>query len=477
MRWLVFVFVAGSGIGCLREPLGDAPASAGGESSSAESSSAESSMLAMTSGGATGSAATSEATTTASTSPTTGDAGPLGVCGDAVIGDDEWCDDGNNAPDDGCGPVCEPAGQLSWTRVFGGPALQYDTWACAAIAPDGRIILVGSTGTDVISSDILLTAFTPSGELIWQKPIAGDPNNLSGLGQVVIGSDGTIFAVGSRGTPSFSVFGVALAFSPDGEPLWAFEQPFVPDRSSWIWAVDIQDDVLVTAGSDRKDIADDTFDQFIIVRRHDPATGEVLWQQTPESTPPQAMPGGVAISGERILMAGTSWTTLDQGRFLVAYDHFGAQLWSEEAPATSITGWEAVARIGDGDFVLNGVEPGEGNDFRLVLRRVGPAGEIRWTWESELGLDILGSGVAVGPGEAIVATGSSFSGPQWHANTFRFTGDGALVWTSDDEGSHGLGAQAGGVAIGAGMIAVAGLEYLEDVWDLDARVRVFAFDD
>ena len=453
--------------GCLREPL-TGPEGIGTSSASDDTNNGASHDAG--SDGADSAGAATEAPTTV-----TGGQQEPGGCGDGVVDSDELCDDGNDLPDDGCDALCQPAPQLLWTRTHAGPAHQDDGWADVAIGPDGRIVVVGYESDDVISSKMQLSMFTSTGELLWERVLEGEEFTLNGLSSVRMAPDGTIFASGSRGVGSFSVFGVLLAFTTDGEPLWAFEQAAQVDRSSWIDVIDFKDGVLVSAGSDRDDISDGMGgeDQFIIVRQHDPATGNELWKQTPMTVQPRAEPGGIAIAAGQVVVAGTTWTSLDQGRFLAAYDLAGTLLWSDEAAPESLTGWSDVRPIGDGDFVVAGVAPGDGNDFRMVLQRLGPEGEERWTYTSELGLDILTSGVAVGPGGEIAVAASAFPEEHWHAQTLRFTSEGTLLWTSDDEGTEALGMWGWGVAIGAGVIAVVGSEDTADIWDSNARLRVF----
>lgn len=69
-----------------------------------------------------------------------------------------------------------------------------------------------------------------------------------------------------------------------------------------------------------------------------------------------------------------------------------------------------------------------------------------------------------------------FGGQNRRAQTRRFTSDGMLLWISDDEGSEAVGMWPGGVAIGSGLIVTGGSENTSDVWDSNARLRVFKLD-
>ena len=252
------------------------------------------------------------------------------------------------------------------------------------------------------------------------------------------------------------------------------EEAFAPEHSSWIDSIDLVDSVLVSTGSRCDDTGDGGW--TIIVRRHDLSTGAEVWQRTLAQQQPLVSMGAIAIAGDQLLVAGTSGTTRVQGRFLAAYNLSGTLLWAQEDKPTSVTAWNDVRQIGGEDFILTGLAKGDGNDYRLVLRRIGPNGEERWTNESELGTALSGSSVAVGPGDEIAVAANTLTGNHWQAHTLRFASDGSLRWTSEDEGSTSLGAQAWNAAIGAGSIAVTGVEDTMDVWVDEARVRVFAFE-
>jgi cysteine-rich repeat protein len=226
------------------------------------------------------------------------------VCGDGVVEDAEVCDDGDLAPDDGCSPACKPAGQLLWTRTRSDPAGLDDAWSNVAIAPDGRLVLVGWQTKDNFTYDRLVSVLSPAGELLWEQVIAGDEASLGGFGSLAVGPDGTIFAGGSRGMATNEAIAELHAFTSQGTPLWTFEEAFVPEHSSWIDSIDLVDSVLVSTGSRRDDTGDGGW--TIIVRRHDLSTGAEVWQRTLAHQQPLVSMGAIAIAGDQLLVAGTS---------------------------------------------------------------------------------------------------------------------------------------------------------------------------
>ncbi|PCC74846.1 Myxococcus cysteine-rich repeat-containing protein [Nannocystis exedens] len=361
----------------------------------------------LTTSGATG----GDAPTT-----TTGEPVP-GVCGDGVINLDEVCDDGNDEPNDGCDEACTRTGRVVWTFEPAGSFAIADI----AFAPNGLLLIVG------FDDEPRLLALSPDGEELWRKPVPG-------AGELAVDPAGRIFI----GSGEF-----IHAFSPDLKVLWSVD-PEEEIEIGLVVGLDVRGDG-VYAGSL------ESADQRLVVRRHDIATGAVVWEtRTPQGS--TILAEDMAVVGDRAFVVGRlKHADLVERSMLAIFDRESGALLSLELDDPVLRSWVSAAAIGDGDLVIAGA----GLDADVALRRFDPALEERWTILTVDDLATTPAHMAVGPNEHIAVVGR-FWPEERPAHVHLYDGAGAPLWLSKFEHAQDERGNAVAAAFGADFLAVAG---------------------
>ncbi|PCC67306.1 Myxococcus cysteine-rich repeat-containing protein [Nannocystis exedens] len=406
----------------------------------------------------TGTSGTSEpdATTTTGTPTTTGpttgeptssttEPAPA-VCGDGVVADSEVCDDGNDEPDDGCNKNCEKTGAVLWTYTHSGAAGEFDAGSAVAIDPTGKIIIAGREGITPADSDMLLIALGPDGTELWKKTypdMNGLPNYFS---TVALGDDGTIYAAGVEEQVKDVPTPVVRSFDPDGNEGWTFIEPPVDMVGASISALLLADGKLYSAGSE--DLTDKSTQ--LVVRRHDPATGEAEWKAVTQADFAYANGNGIVKADDGVLVAGIVQDEDYLSRPLIVVVDDEGTIVSTEVEDHPGGAWFDVEAIGaSGDIALAGRRRPEGvTGYDFAVRRVGSDLSEQWTdiYDYEF-LYGTSNGVAVGPDERIFASGFHVAPGQFD-DVFGalYAGDGTRLWThtynNDDIDLYDEGADA-----------------------------------
>lgn len=335
-------------------------------------------------------------TTTTGDLPTTTDQVPVPAgCGDGLVDPGEACDDANDEPNDGCDRACQPSGRVEWTVVPSHGFVAEDL----ALDPAGRILLSGP-GAD----EPVLLALAVDGTELWRKP-------MSGTGRLAVDPSGRIFL----GTQS----GTVHAVGPTTADLWDFTAEVPEGVHQVVIGIDATEDAVYTGTLEAETSV------RLTVRRHDPATGAVVWEtRTPADI--SAIAEDLAVAGDRVIAVGRTFDPEDDPNepMLVVFDTAGALL-SIELDDTIVRPWASVAAMDDGGMVIAGSSVGD--DF--ILRRLGPDRLEQWTHAPAGTSGSRPQRVAVGPGERIAVVG--FDAPDNFASVVRLhDGTGAIRWTS-----------------------------------------------
>lgn len=375
---------------------------------------------------------------TTTTEPTTGDA-PTGnnntgepapaVCGDGVVGDGEACDDGNDEPNDGCDAACARTGAVVWTRERSG------TLVDVAVAADGTIL---ACGRDVTA---FLSAFAPDGAHLWTTQVPG-------AGALAVAEDGTILV-------SSPMTGVH-AFAADGAALWTAPLPLTPPGVTFldVVGVAVTDDAVYAGGLETGPASD-----RLVVRRHDLATGDVVWE-TRTAQDEFVSPGDLTVIGDHIVAVGR-WSGdggFDFQSMLAVLDTSGALL-SLDVDDPAARTWFGVTALGGGELVISGQGSG---DPGFLLRRLDADQAEVWTVVVDGAPAGTGRYIATGPDAQIAAVGGDLEG-----STVRlYDGTGALQWTStfpiENIGQGNATGSAVGAAFGPDFLAVGGTVHVVD---------------
>ena len=109
------------------------------------------------------------------------------------------------------------SGTVQWQKTLGG---SYDDRGdSVAVAPDGSVYICGSTQSSSFITDLLLVKFSSSGTVQWQKTLGGSKTD---EGQsVAVAPDGSVYVCGSTASAGAGIYDLLLTkFSSSGTVQW-----------------------------------------------------------------------------------------------------------------------------------------------------------------------------------------------------------------------------------------------------------------
>ncbi len=241
-----------------------------------------------------------------------------GVCGDGVLNLGEACD----VPGDpGCDDACHLTDTVAWTVTRSKPGVILTYPLDVAVGADGRIVVLGYRwgGGDLPDEgEGWLLALDPEGDVLWEKEVQS-PGGHEGVypSRIAVGSDGSIYHQG------FDVF----SYTEDGDLRWTFAAPTIDEpgfgegslRSSTALAVD--GDAVFTASYGIRTLnPDGPSPTDASLRRHDPATGDLLWERVLDDGDAVAYPLELAIVGSTVVATGRADLESFEGSAFVCAD-------------------------------------------------------------------------------------------------------------------------------------------------------------
>ncbi len=319
------------------------------------------------------------------------------VCGDDVVGHGEACD-----------------GKTAWTLRVGDPSDRTSILG-VAVDPTGQIVVFGEKlrwpGGEPIPPAWLM-ALDPDGKKRWLKEIPRQSPSPDG-GGVAVDTDGRIYVQ----------FGGLQQFGPDGAPGW---QVSPPEGEEEFLTVASGDGAVYTSSIGLAPVGDFEFANLII-HRHDPATGAIVWRQFVGDDPHRMYPSGMAVAGDTVAVVAQWYGRISGG---------GAALLSLEAatgaPVLRLIEedqlWVPLAGLPSGELVIAGR-----GFYDWFVRRHDSGGNILWDHavavdnEAEAGITHL----VVGPDETIVVAVNQGPHNAGHATVHALSGAGELGWTVD----------------------------------------------
>lgn len=396
----------------------------------------------------------------------TGEPGPA-VCGDGIVQASEACDDGNDESGDSC-LFCHRRPKTDWTVALDGR--QRSAATGVTVAPTGEIVVVGEEDAgDLYAPFVLVLA--PDGAQVWKKLI---PSALDArYAAVAVDPDGFIYAAGTIDVAGADPdIAILHKFDLAGEPVWTYEELAPGGFDATFTGVTVGDGGVFTVGHEGQSLADTS----LVVRRFDPQTGAPMWAGKPVLGEQNSAGWDLAFTGGQVVAVGSTRPAQTIVHpLIIGFDLLGAETFLVVEGDESSAGWEAVAAIGDGEFVAAGWYRADNDLLEERLARFGPDGATLWTsgfpFQSE-----LFHAVAAHPTLGI-ATAGRLDHPldDEFANEL-YTGDGKRLWGSFESPSQpphlGIGY---GVAFGADFFVVVGAE-IEANHDRHTYVRRYGFE-
>lgn len=192
-------------------------------------------------------------------------------------------------------------------------------------------------------------------------------------------------------------------------------------------AVDSNDDIIVVGTIVMAEAHEDA-----VTRKYD-ANGALIWERTyvgiGDSNEDAA---SVAVDdANNVYVAGSITIGAETAIWLRKYDAAGDELWTREysGPLNSSSAAE-VAVDQAGDVVVVGVDASLGGDLDALIRRYSSDGDVLWTLDEDVGAGLhdRALGVHINDADEIVVGGDIVQVAGWARS---FDADGALLWSQD----------------------------------------------
>lgn len=175
-----------------------------------------------------GSSSGAPATTSdgSSSGSSSSDTANIPECGNAIVEEDEQCDDGNAIESDGCNPDCRLSGEQ--LEAFMSDLAQHDVALAVVRLPSDDVVIAGYTGDDPADVDAWIARYA-DGQQSWSFTAAGTADRNDIATSVALSPQGHARAAGwvipsasKMETPRGQIW-IAEVDIDDGQARWQFE--------------------------------------------------------------------------------------------------------------------------------------------------------------------------------------------------------------------------------------------------------------
>jgi hypothetical protein len=264
------------------------------------------------------------------------------------------------------------AGVPLWTNRYGGPGHGDDSPLAIAVDRSGNAFVTGvsrdSSGTN---SDYATVAYSSAGELQWTRLYGGPGNSNDFAAAIAVDSSGNVFVTGGAYVGSSRDY-ATIKYSNSGIPLWTnyYNGPGNQTDNATALALDSNGNLFVTgvsfesSGGQNPDYATIKYSN----------SGVPSWTNRyngPQNAFDQANAvvvdrgGNVFVTGSSLVFGGTDYDYLT-----VAYSNTGLPLWTNRynGPADRQDSPESIAVDGDGNVFVTGLSTGSsaGGDYLTI---------------------------------------------------------------------------------------------------------------
>jgi cysteine-rich repeat protein len=372
-----------------------------------------------------------ESDSTESESDSTESGEPEPFCGDAVLGFDEECDDGNQVDFDGCNLDCKLTKALIWEQRIGEPGV-CDYFHGVDVGASGLIVAVGSRDklpAPEHDCEAMIHAFDTDGTPLWALELDGPAGACDQAWGVDVDDASQVYVTGHFYDPATRHDQFVVAISPLGELLWQqiFNRAF--DDVGYGLAVDALGQIAVVGAKQNPDL-----DYDLSLRVLDDQGSELWTDLFPGEGNALAFD---VVAGQTIVVTGYT-TTIGQAQdaWLRKYTLDGTPVWTRthDAPQHGNDRGGGVAIDGEGRITVAGFVTGPKN-HDIWIQRWDEAGDELWSqiWDDpKLIWADRGQDVAIDPQGHVVVAGQSWS-TGTNQNSFdawlgKYGPDGEPIW-------------------------------------------------
>lgn len=294
----------------------------------------------------------------------------------------------------------DEAGKVLWQRghELANARVLYTQGAVANKEGQVYVTVIGANDPSSASnySSGTLVKFTPTGDTLWTRRVAGSPGLNASLSAVVLAPDEGVVTIGNQGTTNF-----IAKYSPTGQLLWRYAYVYSALHPGYLQQLGrLPTGFLVVCSPNRGDLPP----KYLILD----ADGQLVSEKPSPSFYPLALQpersGGLLAAGGRWSRISPLGDTLGSRR----YRRYGADIEVQFAAET----------LRGGRYLLAGTRPdGATRDVALLL--VDQTGTVlRDTLLVRTGADEVPTGVAFDPAGNYVIGGYATDGPVGRVDQF-----------------------------------------------------------
>ncbi len=284
---------------------------------------------------------------------------PVAACGNGILEEGEACDDGNNAPDDGCHPLCVEPYEPVWTESFDGGDRDDRGFALAIDVSADALYLCGMTtpsedsGPDLLVQRYGLTDGARAWS--WSSDTAGQVDTAEHL---VVDGNGDVVVVGVVTNGAGVERGWMAKLNPVGEVLWERLDPV----ASKMEGVALAEDGRVVAVGRAGSLGGSMFWQQWYAADGSPA-GEALLDALDAQGDSRGI-DIITVPGVGVQVTGVRFEGDVPNLWTARYDNLGATIWEQRVPdpegdaprgvgqALNPLGGSAIAGVHDTDIFV-----------------------------------------------------------------------------------------------------------------------------
>ena len=405
------------------------------------------------------------------------------VCGDALTGPGEACDDGNPINGDGCNTNCVVSGTPLWTQTYNGPASGADFWAAVKADPTGNVYVVGGSPTANQGYNIVVRKYDSTGAIVWTDTYNGAANGEDVGEGITVDAAGNVIAIGYETVTGQGKNIWLRKYTSAGVMLWTqtYDGALHLDDYGYGVATNAAGDIFI-AGSVRS-VAVQGLD--MLVAKIAGVNGSIVWFDsiTSAGTHDDELIGVALTSTGAVVTTGYTFgaTNLDMvTRKYTDNGVSGTLAWNRNYAglAGGVDVGYSVAGDANGNVIVSGTETVAGQALNVWVHKYDTNGNDVWQqgFDGAAHLNDQGLGVAVDASNNVVVVGEeTLANNSTNVWVRKYSPAGATLWTQTYNGAADGNDGANFVSTDpAGNVLVCGFETTAGAQGQNAWLRKYA---
>ena len=270
----------------------------------------------------------------------------------------------------------DPEGDTVWMKYYNGTEDSDDEGCAISLGSDGSIYVVGTVRNNFTGRDIIVLKYKSTGELEWASNYSYLSVYADDIGNdLVVDNNGNIYITGSSKNSAGNTILITQKYSADGTQIWSSFEEYIEGSSGGVKiACDDSGNSYVVGYIPRESSTD------IIVLKYD-ASGNVVFRQT-SGGEGEDKAWGIAVDDDSFIYI-TGYHTnssFDTDCYTAKYDSTGVLVWEQNFDGTGNSEDKAWGIAVDDDAVyITGSSTDLTNNVNFVTIKYDLSGNTEWT--------------------------------------------------------------------------------------------------